>query len=72
MNPLRNFYTNEHQRESVREFMVVTLKDMLVDTAFRGEDVGGFKEANELINKVFNKLEEEYGKIESSEIPNSR
>lgn len=72
MNPLRNFYNNTHEREAVRSFMVDVLKEIAVERSFTGESVVGIKEANEMIERVFNELEQKYGKIQEPIITNSR
>lgn len=58
MNNLRNFYNNENERESVKEFMIECLKEMAHERAFAGESVAGISEARELVEKMFDKLEQ--------------
>ena len=72
MNQLSLFYNNIAQREAVKEFMILVLKDITIQKVFAGEDVKGMEFANECILATFDKLEEEYGKIEEPIISNSR
>ncbi len=73
MNPtLRNFYNNQNERETVKLFMVEVLKEIAVEKAFDGEDVIGIQEAKNLIDVMFNKLEDLYGEVKEPIISNSR
>ncbi len=72
MNHLFTFYNNVGERETVKNFLIDTLKLITVEKAFAGESVSGIKEANEAVEKAFDRLEEIYGKIEEKEISNSR
>lgn len=72
MNQLKSFYDNEGQREAVREFMILVLRDMAVEKTFEGSPVIGIKEAHELVDKMFDKLEEQYGIIKKPVISNSK
>lgn len=69
---LKNFYSNEHQRETVKQFQLEVLSEMAVDAVFAGEDVKGFADAKKLIEKSFDKLNDMYGKIEGDIISNSK
>lgn len=71
-NLLRNFYANEQEQEAVKNFLVEVLKEIAIERAFSGQPVTGIQEANELIIKAFEKLDELYGKIEAPIINNSR
>lgn len=53
-------------------FMIESLKEMTVEKAFEGESVAGIQEARALVDKMFEKLEEKYGKIEVIINANSR
>ncbi len=72
MNQLNQFYNNEGLREAVRTFMVECLADMAVEKTFDGDSVVGIKEARDLIDVMFNKLEEKYAKLEAPIIRNSK
>lgn len=52
-------------REAVKDFQIKCLKDLAVDKTFEGEDVKGIKEARELVDHMFDTLEELYGKIDT-------
>lgn len=68
---LAQFYEQEGIRKAVEEFMVETLKEYAVEKTFEGESVGGIKEAREVVEKMFDKLDTIYGKIKVTET-NSR
>jgi len=73
MNPvLRNFYSNEAERDAVKEFMIEVLKELAVERTFDGKPVTGIPEARELVDRLFDKLQELYGKIKEPVISNSR
>jgi hypothetical protein len=65
MNPLKQFYDMPTIREAVKDFQIKCLKDLAVDKTFEGEDVKGIKEARELVDHMFDTLEELYGKIDT-------
>lgn len=69
---LRQFYDNEQMRNSVKEFLISSLKDIAVEKTFSGENVDGIKDAKELIESAFRNLEVSYGKIKEPVISNSR
>jgi len=60
---LQQFYAVEAMRVTLEEFMIDTLKQMAVEKTFEGENVTGIKEARELVTKMFDRLDELYGKI---------
>jgi proline dehydrogenase len=72
MDLLGNFYRDSATRETLREFMLQTLGDIAIEKTFNGQNVGGIKEAKELVDRIFDKLEDAYGKIEKPIISNSR
>ena len=72
MDVLRTFYNNESQREAVRVFMIEMLKEMAVERAFTGDTVEGIQEANEMVVRMFERLEEQYGKKQEPLITNSK
>ena len=72
MDILRQFYSNEIEREAVKEFMIQNLKEMAVDRVFDKKAVAGIYEGKKAIEKAFDKLEELYGIIKPVEPTNSR
>lgn len=73
MNPiLKAFYNNENEREAVKSFLIESLKELAIDKAFEGKDTNSIKEANETILKMFDKLDDIYGKVEEKFISDSR
>lgn len=69
---LKTFYDNEAVRESVHAFMNDQLREMAADMALEGQDVTGIKDAHDLIERCFSKLDELYGKIDVVIEQNSR
>ncbi len=69
---LKLFYTNEIQREVVREFLVQTLKEMAVERVFDKKAVAGIYEGKKAIDLAFEKLEELYGIIKPQVIESNR
>ena len=63
MNQLQIFYNNENEREAVRAFMFICLRELAADYALEGKETNGFKETKEVIEKLFDTLEEKYGII---------
>lgn len=73
MNPhLKAFNDSPEIKNSVKEFMVDVLKEIAVEKAFKGETVVGIPEASKLIERMFDRLEEEYTEEKKSIINNSR
>ena len=72
MPSLRIFYENEVMREDVRAYMVDTLKEIAVERTFNGEETKGIKDAHELIDRMFDRLDQEYGKIQVITQSNAR
>jgi len=58
---LKNFYTNSVEREAVKQFLFETLREMAVKRVFEKQTVSGIYEANKVIERVFDRLEELYG-----------
>jgi len=54
---LTTFHKNTAQRESLKAFMIETLKNIAVTKAFAGESVLGIPEARLLIDKLFIELD---------------
>lgn len=52
--------------------MVDVLKDIAVERSFAGESVVGIKEANDMVVRTFERLEERYGKKQEPVITNSK
>jgi len=72
MQSLKLFYDNIQEREAVKAFLIDCLKELAVEKTFDGEDVSGIKEARQNIERAFDRLDEMYGKIETSKPSNSR
>ncbi len=72
MEPLQLFYNNENEREAVKAFMIKVLRELSADAALEGEDTKGFKEAKDMVDKMFDKLDELYGIIKEPANQNSR
>lgn len=73
MNPtLRNFYTNENEREAVKAYLIESLKEIAIEKSFAGESVVGIPEARQMVDKMFDNLKVAYGKIEEPKIISSR
>ena len=54
---LKALQNNSIQRESLKDFMIETLKEIAVTKAFAGESVLGIPEARLLIDKLFVELD---------------
>ena len=52
--------------------MIEMLKEMAVERAFTGDTVEGIQEANEMVVRMFERLEEQYGKKQEPLITNSK
>lgn len=72
MSPLKLFYDNTIEKEAVQAFMRETLRELAADRAMEGESVEGVKDANDCITRMFDRLDELYGKIEVVKDQNSR
>lgn len=72
MNPLLLFYRNENEREAVKAFMIQQLGEMTVEMAFEGKPVTGIQEARQLVDKMFNRLEERYSEKKEVQFPSTR
>jgi len=60
MEILKRFYEDVHTREAFKEFQTNLLKELAIDVIFNKKDVSGFHEANNLVVKSFERLEELY------------
>lgn len=69
-NPLQQFYLDEGVREAVKSFLILCLKDEAVELTFNGQETRHIKQANDIIEKAFNKLEQQYGKKEKKQKEN--
>lgn len=66
VDPLKIFYDDETTRKAVRAFMLSVVDEQLLETAYNGKDVSGYKEAREVIDGTFNKLRNLYAQEKSS------
>ncbi len=71
-NTLRIFYSNKNEREAVKEFLILNLKEMGGERALVGESVAGIKDAKDAIEKSFDKLDELFGIISEPITINSK
>lgn len=55
---LEVFKDEAPKRTAVKAFMLETLKEMVVKRVLAGQSVAGFKEALELVNETFDKLDQ--------------
>ena len=72
MNPLKQLQENTVMREAVKAYMLDTLKELAVERVFAQKDVKGIYEAQEVVEKAFNKLEEEFGEKKKTVVESSR
>lgn len=64
MDLLKQFYNDTHTKDSVKEFIMVYLKEKAVELTFTGEETKHIKLAREVLDEAWNKLEQLYGKKE--------
>ncbi len=67
---LRQFYVNEMQRETVKEFLLTTLNEVALDKLFKGEDASAVKLAKEVVETAFSNLKEKYEIIDKKDVIN--
>lgn len=60
MDLLQRFTTDEMMIDTVKMYLSEFIRDEAGNMALRGEDVGGAKIANDMIEKAFSNLEEIY------------
>lgn len=60
--PISDFQADVEKRDSVKEFMLETLRDMAVNRVILGESIVGIKEAFELVEELFRRIDQEAGK----------
>lgn len=60
--PISDFQADVEKRDSVKEFMIETLRDMAVNRVILGESTLGIKEAFELVEELFRRIDQEAGK----------
>jgi len=57
---LKIFYEQESVRHAVRDFLHDMLDISALNDVYKGNDVGGYKEARAIVDKSFARLEELY------------
>lgn len=62
---LKIFYEQETVREAVKQFLLDTLDEQVLDRAYKQGDVVGYKEAREVVRGAFSRLNELYAKKET-------
>jgi len=61
MDILKTFVQNEPVKKAVYEYFIATLHQEIIDKALSGQDVLGYKEAKNIIERTFNNLDGQYG-----------
>jgi len=61
-NSLKAFYENARLKDAVYDYLVEYLRDMIIDRAFKKEDIKDLAEARIVIEKAFANLEGMYEK----------
>ena len=59
---LRLFYEQEQMRDEVKRYMHDLLDELALRDVYKGNDVSGYKEARNTVDKLFARLDEMYGK----------
>lgn len=59
-------------REAVRQFFTHVLSEMAVERVFEKRPVSGIYEGKKAVDKVFDKLEESYGKVPEPKAQSAR
>lgn len=72
MNPLVAFYSDEVTRDAFKEFQLELLREMAAERVFAKQTVAGIYEAQRIITKSFERLEELYGVKDKPEPQSSR
>lgn len=62
---LKIFYEQETVREAVKQFLLDTLDEQVLDRAYKQGDVVGYREAREVVCGAFSRLNELYAKKET-------
>ena len=58
---LRQFNGDKNTKEAFKTFMLSVIDQMALDKVYKGDHVGGFKDAKEILEETFNQLEIVYG-----------
>lgn len=66
MDHLKIFYDQDAVRETVKQFLLDTLDEQVLERAYKEGDVVGYKEARQVIKGAFSRLNEKYAKESSS------
>lgn len=61
MNLIQQFFKDEHTREAVKGFLLEYLHTKAGDMAFQGDDTKYIKQAKDVVEEAWNKLEQLYG-----------
>ena len=72
MNPLKQLQENPVMREAVKAYMLETLKELAVERVFAQKDIKGIYEAQEVVEKTFTRLQEEFGEKKKIVVESSR
>lgn len=69
---LKQFYTDEHTRDTVQSYLIQFLNDMAVKRVMKREPTDSLADANEVVLQAFIKLKEDYGNQPKSSTGSSR
>lgn len=72
MDILKVFYTNDTQREAVKEFMLQCFNEWALEKVMKHEDTKDLANAREVVLQAFIKLREVYGEEPKPRISSSR
>ena len=67
---LKVFYENEHERETVKYFLLREMDKYALETVYNKEDTKSIAQAKEVIDRAFIELEERYKKQKVVEVTN--
>lgn len=63
---LKIFYDQEVVREVVKDYLFEIMDEAVLEGAYKGNDITGYKEAREVVRRAFSKLNETYAKKETN------
>lgn len=67
---LKQFYSDSATRNSVKEFIMVYLREKAVELTFNGEETKHIKLAREILDDTWNRLEQLYGEKQQKPLEN--
>lgn len=72
MNQLQLFYQNEAMREAVQQFIVSSLRELAFDELLKNEDARYLAKSIQGVEKAFETLDVEFGRITKASINEAR